>query len=221
MTTSSIARLFDNARVHLPSALDGVMRLELFNVVREFTQRSDIWHERIPVSINQNQRVYDIVSAEGGLINRLIWVEGNAAQAPSPAPYQPGPPQHACLLTTGAPSAQLEVFQFPSADELWFAHVALTNVDPSDKDGLPILPDWIYDKYHLTLLEGLLSKMMSHPAKPYTSKDGVLFHGRRFLNGIGLAKTESRRGFLAGGQRWAYPSGFRTHTQRTWGAHRW
>ena len=44
MTASTnIVRLQDMVRLSTPGALDGTIRMEVFNVLKEFFQRSDAW----------------------------------------------------------------------------------------------------------------------------------------------------------------------------------
>jgi hypothetical protein len=61
--------------------------------------------------------------------------------------------------------------------------VALTVVDPVDaNDALPDFPDWFFIHYKQEITDGVLSRMMSQPAKPYFSREGFMYHGRKFRN---------------------------------------
>jgi hypothetical protein len=101
----------------------------------------------------------------------------------------------------------------PKVQEIWIATVSLNITDPMDKDGFADPPDWIMEKYGTYLSSGVISRMMLQPGKPYSSQPGAQFHGRKFNEGIGIARTEVRRMFTYGSQRWNYPT-------RGWNAQR-
>jgi hypothetical protein len=124
-------------------------------------------------------------------------------------------PRRGALVRSGASNAILRIYDLPNVPEVWVSEVALTINDPIDGDGLPFMPAWIADKYFDVLLDGLLSRVMVHPAKPYTNEKGAAFHGRRFMSGIGTARTDVRHGGIYGSQRWRFPQSFATRSQRT------
>jgi len=124
-------------------------------------------------------------------------------------------PREGWLLASGADDAILRIKNLPNANEVWIAEVALTVSDPTDGDGIPFMPDWIVEKYQDTLLDGVLSRIMIHPAKPYSSAQGAMLHGKRFNMGKGQARNDARHGATFGVQRWSFPQQFRTSSQRS------
>lgn len=209
---SSLIRLMDTARLHLPSALEGTMRLELFNVLKEFLQRTNIWQDELDVDVLPATYDYPLsVNQAGTFINRLLWLEGARSDTTIP---ESGPRRDGILLTPGAGVETLRIASPPSTNETWYAHVALSVADPTDSDGIPYIPDWIMDKYHAVLLEGLLERMMAQPAKPYSNVQGVALHGRRFKDGIATARAEAMHKFTYGSNSWAFPRSFRSDSQR-------
>ena len=212
MTTSAVARIIDKARIQLPGSLEGVLRLELFDVLKEFLQRTDAWQEDIIIPIQPNWPFYELPPFSQSLVNRLIWLEG---QPPNSTPPQRGPVQQGHLERTGA-SAILKIDRPPSTQQAWCAHVALTVIDPTDNEGLPTLPEWVVEKYHDYLGSGLIHRMAMHPGKPYSNEKLAVMNGRRFEVGTSLAKKEVRQGHVYGAQSWAFPQTFRAHSQRTW-----
>ncbi|WP_374309876.1 hypothetical protein [Methylocella sp.] len=214
---SAQIRLVDLARDRLPGALDGMILRELFMTVREFFMRSDAWTHIISFCACPRQHKYKISpAAEEGdaFVNRLLWVEG---LRPCSDKTGGGLACAATMPQPGAPFATIEIRNPPSAPEKWHAHVALTVVDPTDHDGFPRVPDWLFDKHMGALLDGLLARMMTQPAKPYSNAAMAQYHGRRFENGVNLARTETRHGTLASGQRWSFPRSFQVRSQRAWG----
>lgn len=258
MASASIMRILDTARVHAPGALDGVLRLELFNVAKQFFDDTSYWREYLTVFIDPNSYDYDLVTLSKGVIRQLMRlgiptpnqnssnvVTPNPAGGMTPGGFTPGftpgfmigqqyAPQAGAyepvpfsrsvlcmrersgvLVASGTSDAILRVYDLPNVAETWVAEVSLTVSDPTDGDGIPFMPDWFVQKYQETFLDGLLSRVMVHPAKPYTNEKGAAFHGRKFLSGLGTARMEARHGSVYGAQRWAYPQSFRTTSQRS------
>lgn len=71
------------------------------------------------------------------------------------------------------------------------------------------LPEWLYDTYFQDWLDGTLSRLAMMPAKPWTSKELAVYHGKRFRNFMAMRKQEAQRGFAYGKQTWNFPRGTR------------
>lgn len=196
MSAEAFTRLMDSARVRLPSALDGVMKLELFSVLKEFTQRSNAWRETIGVLTSPGAFEYDLYSENRAAINRLLHV------TPIDAPTVSIP---ATMPTVG----RLRLQYAPSESQRLNAIVALTVSDPTEEAGFPQFPEELLDKYFTGILDGLLSRMMSQPAKPYSSEKGAGFHGFKFRQATNLAKREAQTGNTFGAQTWRFPQTMR------------
>ena len=212
---SSLVRIIDGARVRLTGALDGTIRMELFSVAKEFFQRSNIWREEIPFIVVPGVDSYELNGEHRGLVNRLLWVEG-ARQPPGSGLVHPGPMKFAVLPRTGGLTAVVKIRDNPSQNELWYAHVALTVADPTDRLGLPFMPDWIVEKYSSTLTDGVVARLAAYPNKPFSNRALAAYHGREFRNGTNLAKNEAAHGNVFGGQAWSFPQGFRSRNQKVW-----
>ena len=140
-----------------------------------------------------------------------MWLEGQRPTTTS-GPPQHGPSRHGWLERTGR--AALMRLSPPSDNETWIAHVALTVIDPTDGEGMPHMPDWIAEKYQDYLASGLLSRLAMQTGKPYSSDKMAMYHGRRFSEGISLARKEARQGHVYGGQRWTFPQNFASFSQK-------
>ena len=123
-------------------------------------------------------------------------------------------PREAVLLNAGTPTPVLRIFHNPGPNQLWVATLALNIVDPLDADGLPIVPQSIMEKYKDAIGDGAISRLMAQGGKPYSNEQGAAFHGRKFNQGVGLARQEVRDMFTYGGQRWTYPIGWRSYKPR-------
>jgi hypothetical protein len=241
MTTTNMARLNDMVRMTITGALDGVIRLEMFNVLKEFFQRTDAWLLELPVYVNATGNDYVLETGQNVIVNRLMGLD-RLSLPPSgvsalPLTYLPMcPPQYlmasqsgnvsegtdpslrvqraGVLLNAGAKCPILRISENPNANEIWVATLALNVCDPVDAEGFTQPPDWVMEKYLNYLACGVKAALMLQPGKPYTSLPGAQYNGRKFNEGIGLCRTEVRRLFTYGSQRWQYPSGWNAGYRR-------
>lgn len=186
-------RILRGATIRLPGAIENVIKEELFLVLDEFLQKSSIWKEEVTFGVTSAATEYELVPT-GGTIVQLIHVQ-NSNEFRVAATMQT-PPTIVLRDTPGT--------------DTFTANVALTVVDPTTREYEPEVPEWILTKHHLTILDGVLARMMSQPAKSYTSDKHSIYHMRRFRNGIAVAAAEVKRGNLYGGQSWAFPQSFAT-----------
>lgn len=197
MASPEVNRLMDNARVHLPGALDNAMQRELFNVLDEFFKGSGVWLEDIVLTTTAGDQVYDIVSTAGTII-RISQI-GDANLIPINGKMEiPG---------------VLELQNDPGVQTLT-VRVVLSCIDPVTRDGYPIFPQWVLQKYGRELTDGLVGLMMMQKAKPYSDPTLGPMRLRRFRAGISRAKVDLAHGNLRGGQAWRYPQGFASRKRR-------
>lgn len=196
MSAEAFTRLMDSARVRLPSAMEGVLKLELFQVLKEFTQRSNVWQETIGFEVSPEEVDYELTPENDAAINRLIYV------TPADTPTVAIP---ATMSTPGV----VRLLRMPSEAQLLSAVVALTVIDPTDEAGFPQFPEGLLEKYFSGILDGVLSRMMSQPAKPYSSEKSAAVHGFRFRQATNLAKREAQAGNTFRVQTWRFPQTMR------------
>lgn len=67
-----------------------------------------------------------------------------------------------------------------------------------------VLPNVARIRHYEGLLDGVLGRLYSHPAKPYSNPTLGQYHLNRFRNAIAVAKGEQIQGGAAG-QNWQYP----------------
>lgn len=202
MANADLNRLMDNARVKLPGALDAAIQLELFAILNEFFQESNIWTEDIAFDVtattdtylaNPDAYTYQIQPQEGGVINRLIGVVNSSAL-----------PQRAIMPTPG-----YVILQFsPNAADTYTARVAKTVTDPTTRDGYPVCPDWVINKYGNDVTDGVIGRMMAQIAKPYSSPQLAPVYLRNFKQGTNKARAEAMHGNVYRGQNWRFPQAF-------------
>lgn len=203
MAAADLNRLMDNARIRLPGALDDTIRLELFTVLDSFFQGSNSWYEDIGFNVapttltyaeDPSQFSYDLLpSQQGSMIVRLVGVWD--AQ---------GFPQTAFMPTLGT----VVLKNGPNEAQTYTARVILTVSDPVTREGYPVIPSWVLAKYGNEILDGVLGRMMSQLAKPYTSAQGALYHNRMFGKAITAAKVGAQHQNVYRGQSWRFPQAF-------------
>lgn len=202
MANADMNRLMDNARIRLPGALDAAMKFELFSVLDEFFRATNVWKEDITFSVtpttdtyqeNPTAYTYSIVPLEDGTINRLEVVFDSG-----------GSPRPATMSIPG----EIILSSSPNEPDTFTARVYKSVKDPVTRDGYPVLPAWIMVKYGVDILDGLLGRMMSQIAKPYSNPPIAAVHLRKFKQAMNQAKAEAMHGNVYRGQRWLFPQSF-------------
>lgn len=197
MASPEVNRLMDNARVHLPGALDNAIQRELFSTLDEFFKGSGCWWEDISLTTQAGVQAYDIASTAGTIV-RLIQI-GDVNLIPVPGKMDiPG---------------YLELRNDPGIQDLTL-RVGLSVVDPVTRDGYPLFPQWVLQKYGMELTEGIIGRMMLQKSKPYSDPALGQIHLRRFRAGISRAKVDKAHGNLLSGQAWRYPQTFASRKRR-------
>jgi hypothetical protein len=189
--TPELTRLMDNARVHLPGALDAALKLELFNVLDQFLQDTKFWQEDIDYVTRSGRTEYVLVGTEQGVITDLL----NNVNAN-------GSPVRASMPTLGT----LVLGRDPTPSETLTATVAYTVVDPVGSDDYPQIPDELLYKYGRGITDGVVGAMMLQAAKPYTNQQLAVYHTRKFNGAIAQARADVAHRNVQGGQNWRYPA---------------
>lgn len=185
-------RIMDQAKIRLPGAIDAALLLEFYSVLKEFFGKSNAWREEIEFTTVAGQRDYSLV-APAGVVNRLFGVL-NADKAVVPASM--------------ALPGEVVLGSDPEGGHTLTAFTALNVSDSTATSDFPVYPEWIVDKYHEVFLDGLLGKMMSQIAKPYTSPPMALMHLRAFRFGVNQARSEAIRANVYAAQPWGFPRAF-------------
>lgn len=202
MANADMNRLMDNARIRLPGALDAALQTELFSVLNEFFQETNIWFEDIQFQVtptsdsyvtNPDAYTYQLLPMDGGTIVRLVGVMDSSGFA-----------QRASMPVLG----ELVLAYSPNQADTYTARVVKTITDPVTREGYPVFPAWILNKYGNDILDGLLGRMMSQLAKPYSSPQVAVVHLRNFKQSISKAKAEAMHGNVYRGQSWRFPQSF-------------
>jgi hypothetical protein len=92
--------------------------------------------------------------------------------------------------------------------------LALTVADPTNSDNYPYAPAWIINKYFNGLIEGVLGRLQSQPAKPYTNERMSIYHLRRFRAAVALARVEANHLNTYERPAWVFPQSFSVRRRR-------
>lgn len=201
MANADMNRLIDLAKIRLPGALDTALQMELFALMAEFFATTNIWYEDITFAVtptdathleNPDAFTYSIIPDQGAII-RLMGVSNSQGMA-----------QSATMPTPG----DVILAYSPNAADTYTARVALTVTDPVTREGYPQFPDWIMNRYGTDILDGLLGRMMSQIAKPYSAPQMALAHLKKFKATTLQAKIEAMHQNVYRGQSWRFPQTF-------------
>lgn len=181
-----------NARTKLMGASDAGIRAEVYDVMKEFFTDSNAWREDIEFQAVAATTDYLLIPKANGQIIRLVgtWDDKGISVPSFMAEF-------GTLKLLHAPDST------PAAK--WFSRVVKTVTLPTTRENVPIAPDWTLRVYSVTILDGLLGKMMLQEAKSYSNTSTGTYHLKRFRQGIKVARTEAEGANLVGAQSWAFP----------------
>lgn len=193
MSYYAINRLMDLLRVRIPGAIDGNLKVELFDAVDDFLAQTNVWRDEIEIPVTSGVTDYELTPTGLGAIIRLMHVEdANEFIVPATMPE----------------IGTLRLVNEPSEAATYTATVALTSSDPVNSDGFPVIPDWIWDKYSTDIVDGVMARMFAQIAKPYSNERMAVFHYRRFEDAKSRARAEMGRQHTYGAQNWRFPQTF-------------
>lgn len=189
---SVLDRLRDNLRTQLPGAIDRAVELELFNVIDEFCRTTNAYRELIETTLTEGESIYQIEPPDREIL--LVYQTAHLTMTVVGAVFDDG--------RIGLPLD-------PTAEDV--AHPLLTEVSLTPRyggsqDPVDWLPVELYERWFQTLLNGVLWRMMSQPAKPYSSERLALYHSRRFRNGMAIARTRAVGDSEPNSIAWAFPA---------------
>jgi len=204
---SHIRYFYDRVRTEISGASDLLVRTTMAAVLHEFFNDSAVWGEIIPgllqpgvlfyfIEPGQTQSMGDLQPA--GKILRLVSLT-DLNHYPLMA-VMPEPPILQLMYTVSNPQSV-------------FVEVVKTIKTPHDMD-LPHIPWWIMDKYGEYLIMGVKGRLQLQADRPYSNPKVGMMNTQYFRQGVNQARVDAQRRHVQGGQAWAYPRNFRTHSQR-------
>ena len=195
-TNPYIDRIMDRVRIRVPGTLDGVTQIELFDAVNEFLANTNAWQDTIEVELKPGKFVYDLTPSGGSAETWRIMSVKNVDGTPYRLP--------AWMTIPGELQTSSDVTEKTKI----MVTVALAPGLMGKKQTYPDIPDYIWNDYYDIILDGVISRLMSQPAKPYSNPQMALFHGKKFNSGCNVAKWQLENGRLYRGQNWRFPQTF-------------
>lgn len=190
---AELSRLMDNLRIRLPGAVDTVLKLELFNTLKEFFSDSNSWYQDITFAVTPDVLSYELVPDGVCQVVRLFGAV-NSDERPVNATWE--------LPDT------INLSGSPSKADTYTARLILSVLDPTTRDDYPVFPDWTLQAYGNEILDGVLGRMMSQAAKPYSNERLAIYHMRRFRAGVASARVDAQRKYTYRAQAWRFPQSF-------------
>jgi hypothetical protein len=196
---SDFTQLMNMARMQLVGSSDAGLKATLYDVLSEFFRDTSAWWEAVPFTAIPGQCEYPIMASEGQII-RLAAIYA----ADRGGPYPGLMPVVGVLQLGHAPNNNV------SLNAVVIKNVML----PTTNDMIPIAPDWALPLYHLTILDGLLSRMMLQPNKSYTNMTEGALYGKKWRDGLAQVRVEVMRQNTNGTQVWRFPQSFASNGQK-------
>jgi hypothetical protein len=200
-------RIFQDVRKDLPSVTDATLRQELFRVLDDFTQTTNIFRSTIEFAVDPAAKSYTLSMPVGeGKANRLMLVYDTASTTMNWA--APG-------ITMRIPGV-IQLWQAPQQAGTWAAIVAKRTAEPLSSDKYPNIDEWIVEKYADCLGRGILARLMWEPQKPYSNPMLAAQNQRAYIDGRSLARANDGHANVYDGQNWRYPQQWATVQRRPW-----
>lgn len=199
-------RVFADVRKDIPSVADAVLRQELFRVLDDFTQYTNVWQETLPLAIVPNVRSYNLTPPTNGKINRLLRV------------YDPATENFNWTMggiTMRVPGT-IVLSRTPVTAASWSAIVAKRTFEPLDVNEYPVIDAWIVERYADTIGRGILARLQIEPQKPYSNPMLAQVNQRAYIAGRSLARLNDGMANVFDGANWRFPQGWSTNIQRGW-----
>jgi hypothetical protein len=196
-------RIFADIRKDVPSVVDATLRQELFRVMDDFTQTTNIWQETVPLTIMPNVVSYPITTVEGKP-SRLLLVYDPAAETGR------WPMSGIAMRVPGI----ITLFRPQTSTYNWLAIIAKRTYEPLNSDKYPDIDPWIVEKYADTIGRGILARLQFEPQKPYSNPLLAQVNQRAYIAGRSLARVNDGYGNVFNAQNWRYPQAWATVTRK-------
>lgn len=212
-----VEMFLNRARIDLPGASDSGIKIEMWAAIHEFLKDSNAWIETVRLPVVAGTQTYLITPLYGGQIIRLNAVrDGNFVPVAASMPDIPMLCVNRRIDISSIAVASND--NSLGSNHPWWVSITKNITLPRTGDELPVAPSFVLSKYQQHILDGVSGRMMLSPAKTYSNIALGKYHLQRFRDGIGEARSDVWNQNVRGGQRWAFPQTFSTHSQRSWSA---
>lgn len=195
---NDINTVMNQCRVELTGVSDAGLKAKMYEVMDEFFRDTSSWREQVPFNVIPTALTYDIVPSDGQIIrlDKVTDADGNFVPA----------------LMENIPTVQL---QHAPNQPLTYTATAVKNVVlPLTKDGFPMAPEWVLQKWHLAIKFGMIGALKNENNKSYSDKAGAAYNIGKFRQFVANVRSAVLRANTAGAQAWRFPQSFRATTQK-------
>lgn len=217
-------RLLQTLKVAAPGAVDPMIQLQLFNVMDEFFRRTSAWRYVNDITLVEGTQEYDLAVPAGAVVVRamsvghngvpvpaagtgvaisslgviapeLTFPDGDASFGPDASDLAAGVFTYAIyrpdyITVTTPPDEEQRKFPLNVVLALSIARSCL-----EEDCGDWALEEWMWDMFFQDWLDGTLGRLFAMPSKPWTNRDLMIYHSKRFRNAMAFRKQEANRGF--------------------------
>jgi hypothetical protein len=210
-TSAPWDRVYSEAKVEIPALTDAVFKQALFRVLKDFTDKTNIWQETVPIAVTPNVLSYNFVVAHKGTPNRLMLLYDPAVADPDKKWVQ----SSVMMEVPGT----IHISYAPSTAATWNAVVAKNPLPPVTGTGYPDIEaqdQWFIDKYRDALVFGVIGQCMMMPAKPFSNQKLGAYNRQNYIAERSKARADALHANVYNGQRWIFPQGWAAPKRGGW-----
>lgn len=208
---NDIDTVMNECKVELTGVSDAQLKSSMFEVMDEFFRDTMSWKEHIlfnvspPASQPTTQQTlntdleFPIAPSEGQII-QLDGVFNNVGGV-----YVPALMPHVGIV---------RLTYLPNQASTYIACVAKNVCLPLTREGFPIAPHWVLQKWHLAIKAGILGTLMNQKNKSYSDPKGAQYWLSKFRQFVQNVRTATLRANTQGAAAWRFPQQFRSISQK-------
>lgn len=212
-------QIYNRVKSQIPAAPDALIRNEVWSVMIDFTQDTNIWVEEIPFTIQPNQVLYP-VTVTHGLPHRLLLVYNVDPNNM----YNGDRYKWADNGITMRIPGTIQLYRNPVNPQNWMAVIAKsvldgrfdTTVTPPVLTGYPEIDDWIVEGHADCIYYGLMFFLQRMSSKPFGNPTSARENQLLYNSQKSKARVDNIRTNVFGAQSWQYPQGYQAITRKGW-----
>lgn len=190
---------------HTPGVVRRVAKRELVLAAREFFEQSTTWRVMVGPKNMKAQKKRYVLSPYDAYADTVMVLSVELLGRPLHALFRPP-----ARLTLGMDQPTSYYLSAPDTVRLW--PLPQTDVDDAltfyvalqPKQTVTHLPKIALTHYYDALLDGVLGRLFSHPAKPYSNAALGAYHLKRFRTAIAEYGARAKKGFT-NAESWCFP----------------
>lgn len=194
-------RLYDNIQATVPAVQFPLVQMEVWNVIEDFYIKSTWRRENIFWELSPGDFVVDFNPFSA------VWLVSDILNVSGLHNFRIIPPGQLIDASIESFNGSADNTAAANASQRFgSALLALKPVSLAAVNNSGFVDDSLFSKWFETLMDGVLWKLYSMPAKPFSSPQMSQYHGARFRRGVAAARGMAQTFYAGGGgSRWRYP----------------